>query len=263
MPNRIIKESICSSDSIDKLTWFEETFFYRLIVNCDDYGRMDARPEMIKARLFPLKNDISKNDIATALASLIKVGCITLYEYEHKPYLCLPSWENHQNVRAKRSKYPSPTDSKISSDYACIQMYSDDCKSARNPIQSNPYPDPNPIPNEIKSSLQNLIVKKYGSQNNVRLTDAEHENLNADYPDYAEEAIEYLSLWIAEKGDKSKSKTHHLTIKRWVLDAVKERRLKANRSGTAKVKPRNIGNFTAREYSDEFLSNLCENVEKG
>ena len=36
MPNRIIRESICTSDSIDKLSWFEEVLFYRLIVNCDD-----------------------------------------------------------------------------------------------------------------------------------------------------------------------------------------------------------------------------------
>lgn len=42
MPNRIIKESICVSESIDSLSWFDEVFFYRLIVNCDDYGRLDA-----------------------------------------------------------------------------------------------------------------------------------------------------------------------------------------------------------------------------
>ena len=55
MPNRIIKESVCTSDSVDGLSWFEEVFFYRLIVNCDDYGRFDARPAVLKSRLFPLK----------------------------------------------------------------------------------------------------------------------------------------------------------------------------------------------------------------
>ena len=42
MPNRIIKESICTSDNVDQLTAFEETVFVRLIVNCDDFGRMDG-----------------------------------------------------------------------------------------------------------------------------------------------------------------------------------------------------------------------------
>ena len=60
MPNRILKESICTSDTIDQLSWFEEVFFYRLIVNCDDYGRMDARPAILKARLFPLKSVTEK-----------------------------------------------------------------------------------------------------------------------------------------------------------------------------------------------------------
>ena len=36
MPNRVIKESICTSEQIDALTPFEEITFYRLIVNADD-----------------------------------------------------------------------------------------------------------------------------------------------------------------------------------------------------------------------------------
>ena len=55
MSNRILKESICASENIDGLSAFQETFFYRLIVNCDDYGRMDARAKILAARLFPLK----------------------------------------------------------------------------------------------------------------------------------------------------------------------------------------------------------------
>ena len=55
MPNRIIKESICTSDSINQLTPFQEVFFYRLLVNCDDYGRLDARPEVLASKLYPLR----------------------------------------------------------------------------------------------------------------------------------------------------------------------------------------------------------------
>ena len=50
MPNRIIKESICTSETLDKLNWFEEVFWYRLIVTCDDFGRMDARIPILKSR---------------------------------------------------------------------------------------------------------------------------------------------------------------------------------------------------------------------
>ena len=67
MPNRIIKESICRSDTINSLSCFEEVLFYRLIVACDDYGRFDGRPSVIKGYCFPLK-DTSVKDIEAALA---------------------------------------------------------------------------------------------------------------------------------------------------------------------------------------------------
>lgn len=105
MPNRIIKESVCSSDAIDNLSWMQEVFFYRLIVSCDDFGRMDARLPMLKAKLFPLKS-VTESQIGDCLAKLSKEGLVFLYEYDGKPYLQLLSWERHQSIRNKRSKYP-------------------------------------------------------------------------------------------------------------------------------------------------------------
>ena len=67
MPNRILKESICTSGSIDDLSWFEEVLFYRLIVNCDDYGRFDGRTAIIKNRLFPLKENLTVKTVSEAI----------------------------------------------------------------------------------------------------------------------------------------------------------------------------------------------------
>lgn len=139
MPNRIIKESICTSDSIDGLSWFEETLFYRLIVNCDDFGRFDGRIPVIKNRLFPLKEDLTAKTVKSGINKLASVGLVVLYEFEGKPFLYLPTWNDHQSVRAKRSKYPSPEGGMILSDSACMQMQSDECKCPRNPIQSESY----------------------------------------------------------------------------------------------------------------------------
>lgn len=129
MPNRIIKESVCTSDTIDQMSWFEECFYTRLWTACDDYGRMDARPAILKSKLFPLKERLSLKDIQNALQKMVDIGCVRLYECDSKPYLYLPSWEVHQQVRAKRSKYPAP-------DESCNHMISDDIKCPRNPIQS-------------------------------------------------------------------------------------------------------------------------------
>ena len=136
MPNRIIKESICTSDSIASLSDFQESFFYRLIVNCDDYGRMDARPAILKARLYPLRERLTLKDIQSALRALADVGCVEVYLVDGKPYLRLPSWEVHQQIRAKKSKYPAPDSDLQSQDSVCNQLISDDCKCHRNPIQS-------------------------------------------------------------------------------------------------------------------------------
>jgi len=107
MPNRILKESICTSDTIDQLSWFEEVFFYRLIVNCDDYGRMDARPAILKARLFPLKS-VTEKQVSAAIQSLKKAGVIATYTHNGRPYLQLLTWDKHQQVRTRKSKYPEP-----------------------------------------------------------------------------------------------------------------------------------------------------------
>ena len=128
MPNRILKDSICTSENIDQLSAFHETFFYRLIVNCDDYGRMDARPKILSSRLFPLK-DIKTAQIEEALRALISAELIFLYEVDGKPYIQMKTWERHQQIRAHKSKYPAPNEGNG------IHMISDDIKCPRNPIQ--------------------------------------------------------------------------------------------------------------------------------
>ena len=108
MPNRILRESICSSESVQNLTLFEEVLFYRLIVNCDDYGRFDGRVNILRAKLFPLKENVSFKKITDGLRKLEQQGIVQLYEIDEKPYLCLVNWTKYQNVRNKKSKYPSP-----------------------------------------------------------------------------------------------------------------------------------------------------------
>lgn len=158
MPNRIIKESICTSDTIDQLTWFEEVFFYRLTVNCDDYGRFDARLPILKARLFPLKS-VTEKQISDALHKLSTVGIVALYEYDGRPYLQLVTWEKHQTVRNKKGKYPAvdgreeTTASEnvrlISVESNCNQLNANASLIQSNPIQSESNPNPNTNPSNI------------------------------------------------------------------------------------------------------------------
>ena len=126
MPNRFIKESICSSENIDQLTEFQEVFFYRLIVNCDDFGRFDARPKLLSSRLFPLR-DVSTETVVETLAALQNADLIIVYEVNDHPYLQMKTWGKHQQGRATKSKYPSFGESILQSDdINCNQLQSDD-----------------------------------------------------------------------------------------------------------------------------------------
>lgn len=148
MPNRILKESICTSDDIDSLTAFQEVMFYRLIVNCDDYGLFDGRLLILKAKLFPLK-DISLEEIAENLNALVEKGLVFPYEVDGKPYLKIKTWDKHQQTRSQKSKYPAPNPEEASdingnqdnapeksSDINGNQLKSNDIKCHRNPIQN-------------------------------------------------------------------------------------------------------------------------------
>lgn len=124
---RLIKDSVCRSEEVDALSWFEEVLFYRLITNCDDYGRYDGRAKIVKGSCFPLK-DITEKDVDRALGKLAEVGLIIMYQDQDKPYLQLATWEKHQRVRNQRSKYPAyGSDSKLLTfDGKCWQLSATD-----------------------------------------------------------------------------------------------------------------------------------------
>src|SRR5690606_14517981 len=109
MPNRILRESITTSETVNELSPEEEVFFYRLIVVCDDYGYMDARPQILKARCFPLR-DVTAKSIEKWLITLAKLDFLSLYENDGKPYLSITKWDEYQRVRNQRAKYPAPND---------------------------------------------------------------------------------------------------------------------------------------------------------
>ena len=170
MPNRIIKESICTSDTLDTLSWFDEVVFYRLLVNCDDYGCFDARSAILKNRLFPLKEDgLSASTVLEAVNHLASVGLLTMYTVHGKPYLQMTTWKDHQRIRNSKRKYPWPEDADeeemeeenggedVEGDVICddSQKLAASCgetpppcaRAESNPIQSESNPNPNPNPN--------------------------------------------------------------------------------------------------------------------
>jgi hypothetical protein len=142
MPNRIIKESICTSENIDQLTPFQETVFIRLMVNCDDFGRFDGRPKVLASRLFPLK-DITREEIEDALTALVNADLVRVVDGFGKPVVVMNTWAKHQRTRATESKYPLPSDNcgQLPADDGELLTTADKCarNRNRNTINDNRY----------------------------------------------------------------------------------------------------------------------------
>lgn len=110
MPNRLLKEGIVDSDRINALSAQAEVFFYRLLVVSDDYGCMDARPSILRARCFPLRDNITTDHLAKWMNELVEQKLVVTYSADGQPYLQVLRWE--QRIRSK-GKYPQPTEEQL------------------------------------------------------------------------------------------------------------------------------------------------------
>lgn len=101
------------------------------MVKCDDFGRYFGNEKIIKSNCFPLKSDdIKCNQLFQWLNELKNNKLIEFYiGTDDKTYLQLTTWDKHQQIRAKKSKFPDVK----SFDINCNQL-----QTIVPVIQSNP-----------------------------------------------------------------------------------------------------------------------------
>lgn len=199
MPNRIIKESICTSEQIALLKDFEFRLWVGLITQADDAGRGDARPQIIKGRVFPLRESVTIKQIDDALYALASHGLVVLYKVGGKPFYVFPSWAEHQRIRDCKPKYPAPEESDT------LPQVAADCGELPQSaaiIQSNPNTNPNP--NTDKARLRAFVpptlheIKAY----------CEERNSNVDpvaFYSFFTTPNERGEIWVDSRGNKVKN----------------------------------------------------------
>lgn len=106
-----------------------------------------------------------------------------------------------------------------------------DVNSDINPVVTsdiNVYvPDTN-VGNTPSEKPKKPVKHKYGEYQHVLLTDEEVEKLRIAFgEELTDEAVVFLDEYIEMKGYKAKN--HYLAIRKWVIDAVKEKRQKEQR----------------------------------
>ena len=171
LPNRIIKESICTSEDIAGLSMGAEILFYHLMVKVDDFGVYFGNEQIIKNTCFPLKSsEIKVKQVESWLNELVKAGLLFAYVAEDgKKYVQFTKWAKHQQIRAKKSKYPL-------FDSTCNQLIADDSNSCRNPIQYEIQSISAQSADEIEScflALWDLYPKKAGKSSVSKKAKAE------------------------------------------------------------------------------------------
>lgn len=158
MPNRILKESVCTSEKIAELSDFEYRLWTGLILMADDAGRGDARSAIIKGRVFPLRGRVTVKDIDVAIQRLADKGCISLYESDGKSYFYFPTWSKHQRVRNVQPKYPTPPENPVKNDD--LRQSAANCRNLPQSaaICGELRPESNPIQSNIESESESNPV---------------------------------------------------------------------------------------------------------
>lgn len=211
MPNRIIKDSIRTSKSVNTMTDFQFRLWVYLITYVDDYGRGSADPELLKGFVFPRRKGITESTIEKALLDLANSGSILLYDVDGESYFCFPNWGDHQRIQTKRSKFPSPSDGILKKSTVTHR----DSPPESNPIRiQNPNPNPNPNPNTHGADFEKLwsaYPRKEGKQKaraafekvdvslNILLEAIERQKKSPQWSKDNGQFIPHLATWLNGK----------------------------------------------------------------
>lgn len=201
--------------------------------------------------------DFEENTVLLALKALEQLNMIVT----DNGFFTIAGWEEYQNIegmdkireqnrlrkqnqRARQKEKLLPEKTDVSRDVTgqVTQSHATD-------IEEDKEREEDIINNNISASASSAKSKKpvkhkHGEFQNVLLTDAELQKLTDEYGNILTlEAITYLDEYIEEKPYKSKS--HYLAIKRWVIEAVQEKRKKPANNA---AKPKNT--------TDDFMNQL-------
>lgn len=198
------------------------------------------------------------NTVRLALTTFESYGMIEIIDN----VITIPKWEKHQNIdgmekikeqnRARVAKHREKqkqlaggnVTSNVTGNVTVTQCNATD-KDKEEDKDKEKDKDNNILPASSSSKPKKPVKHKHGEFQKVRLTDEELQKLTDEYGDYlTQEAITFLDEYIEEKGYKSQS--HYLAIRRWVIEAVQDRKKKPAANNAAKPK----------NSTDDFMNQL-------
>lgn len=92
---RALKPGFFKNEQLAELSPWHRLCFEGLWLCADREGRLQDRPKRLKAEIFPY-DDLDVNQL---LWDLMRAGFIVRYLIGGHPYICLPTWHDHQHPR--------------------------------------------------------------------------------------------------------------------------------------------------------------------
>lgn len=244
---RMFAKTIIDSDAFLDMPLSTQSLYFHLSMRADDDGFINNPKKiqrMIGAADDDLKVLITKKFIIPFESGIVVIKHWKLHNYIQKDrYRETVYKEEKSMLQIKENKsytlciqdgYNSDTQDRIGKD-----------RIGKDRIGDNVVESDEPITTPIKY--------KYGEYQHVLLTQEESKKLVEEFgTEMIDKAIKFLDEYIEEKGYESNS--HCLTIRRWVIDAIKEQEQK--HSKTHNAKSNQFNNFQQRNYTNEQLNSL-------
>jgi predicted phage replisome organizer len=199
--------------------------------------------------------DFEENTVLLALRSLEQLNMIVT----DNGFFSIAGWEEYQNIegmdkireqnRIRQAKYKQKQkliqSGNVTDNVTVTQGNATDKDKDIEEEKEKDIINNNISPSASPSKSKKPVKKKHGEFKKVLLTDEELQKLTDEYGDILTlEAITFLDEYIAEKGYKSQS--HYLAIRRWVIEAVQDRKKKPATNNAAKPK----------NSTDDFMNQL-------
>lgn len=105
MPTRVIRDGILTSEAVADLSMGAELFYRCLMSVVDDHGLYEANPRILRAKCFPLRENVTSAMVAEWLAECSQ-KLLLVYEVGGKQYLRINNFG--QTYHKSKPKFPPP-----------------------------------------------------------------------------------------------------------------------------------------------------------
>ena len=218
-------KTIIDSDAFLEMPLSTQSLYFHLSMRADDDGFIN-NPKKIQ-RMIGASDDDLKILIGKRFLIPFESGIVVIKHWRIHNYI--------QSDRYKETVYLEEKEQLMLKENKSYSLKNDECIQNVYSLETQDRLGKDrigkdSIGEESEETSSSFAPKEskhtYGTYKHVRLTDSDLENLSSEYGQQMTDAcITFLDEYIEMKGYKAKN--HYLCIKRWVVNAVKERQSKS------------------------------------